>query len=180
MRTKFRSVIPLDEPSCTGLRKSGTLVDRARRDGDSLQRRLEVALGTRSARTARSECRARVRKSLVRALSRQSESVNGSLPEYGNAEEFADRRDVGFAVRAVKPFGDVEDDVGAFGAEALGEVFVGFEADDVADRRRARRRRRRSFRRNPTPRRRRALLGGSSLGTLLDGGRPGTASYSQL
>ena len=54
----------------------------------------------------------------------------------GNAEELADRGDVRLAIRAVQAFGDVEDDVGARGAEPLGKVFVRLEADR---RRRARR-----------------------------------------
>jgi hypothetical protein len=50
----------------------------------------------------------------------------------GDVEKLADRRNVGLTVRAVESLGDVEDDVGAFGAEALGECFGRFEADDVS------------------------------------------------
>jgi hypothetical protein len=49
-----------------------------------------------------------------------------------DAVELADGRDVGFAIHAVEPFGDVEDDVGSSVAEALREVGVGLEADHVA------------------------------------------------
>src|SRR6185437_12074263 len=48
------------------------------------------------------------------------------------AEELADRGHVGFAIWPVKTFGDVEDDVGSFGAKALGKGFVGLETDHLA------------------------------------------------
>ena len=81
-----------------------------------------------------------------------------------DVEELADRRNVGLAIRAVEAFGDVEDDVGSLGAEALGEVFGRLEADHVAvggergrdgvDR----------FGGVPLRDRRRSILGGSSSG----------------
>ena len=37
-----------------------------------------------------------------------------------------------FAIRAAESFGDVEDDVGPGGAEPLGKVVVGLEADHFA------------------------------------------------
>src|SRR5690606_6749084 len=43
--------------------------------------------------------------------------------------ELADRRDVCFPVRAVQPFGDVEDDVGVRITQTRGKVGVGLEAD---------------------------------------------------
>ena len=51
----------------------------------------------------------------------------------GDVEEFTDRRDVAFAVHAVEPLGDVEDEVGACGAEFFREGLVGFEADHFAE-----------------------------------------------
>jgi hypothetical protein len=51
----------------------------------------------------------------------------------GDTIELADGRDVTLAVHAVEPFGDVEDEVGAGGAELLGERLVVFEADHFAE-----------------------------------------------
>ncbi len=70
--------MPFDEPSCSGLAKSG-------RRGRFLARALSSAGVRTSHQSAVGTPRAR-RISLVRALSRQSASVNGSLPEYGMPE----------------------------------------------------------------------------------------------
>ena len=73
-------MIPLDEPSCTGLRNSGALglasgVRREPLSHASSERsesiRVKAAFGIPLT----------LRTSLVRALWRQSASVNGSLPE---------------------------------------------------------------------------------------------------
>jgi hypothetical protein len=52
-----------------------------------------------------------------------------------NAEELADRGDVAFTVRAVKPLGDVEDEIRPGGEELRGERLVRLEADHLAERR---------------------------------------------
>ena len=75
-----------------------------------------------------------VRTSFVRALveaERERERVAAGVRD---VEEFADRGNVGLAIRAVETFGDVEDDVGASGAESFGEFFGRLEGDDVAER----------------------------------------------
>ena len=50
----------------------------------------------------------------------------------GNAVELADRRNVRLAVRAAQALGDVEDDVGALGAQPLGEIVARLEANHLA------------------------------------------------
>ena len=112
-------MIPFDEPSWSGLTKRGNggagLVlhhrERGRRDPVVGQR----LLGAR----------------LVEA-ERQREGVAAAVR---HAEELADRRHVRLAVHAVQPFRDVEDDVGALVAQPLGEVGVGLEPHDGAERR---------------------------------------------
>jgi hypothetical protein len=71
-----------------------------------------------------------LRPSLVEAQ-RERERVAAGVRD---VEEFADRGNVGLAIRSVETFGDVEDDVGASGAESFGEFFGRLEGDDVAER----------------------------------------------
>ena len=124
---------------------SGARASVASSVGRGARRAHQSAVGTPWAR----------RISFVRALSRQSESVNGSLPEYGMPKnsQIAGTCASRFGPRS--PSAMLKTMSGRSARRRCGKVVGRLEADDLAVARRARRRRRRSSRRSPTRRTRR-------------------------
>ena len=105
----LRALTPLPQPSKAGFTKSGKGSRTARASPDCGR--------GRRARWARRIGEHLLGAALVSAEA-ERERIGGVI---GDAEELADGRDVAFAVRAVEPLGDVEDEVGTGEREARGE-----------------------------------------------------------